>query len=130
MFFDDKNRIVILLIIFSSFAKFKCIPMKNNNGQTAAKFTQASSNDYFQEREIIQKKNDTIKYTVSLYLKYYELIQENIFPNSTYKKKVIINFNILKNKLIDFMNQSDKNKKVLYKILIDFLAKSMNKKVQ
>lgn len=74
------------------------------------------------------KKQDAdyelLKYTFELYLKYYELLQDNIFQNAAQKKKAIQNFNILKSTLLEFMNKSEKNRQVMYKLLVQFMGKN------
>jgi hypothetical protein len=82
-------------------------------------------NDEIKSDDFLIQKRDTsnvltyeqIKYSLELYLKYYELIEDDIFQNAAQKKKITHNFIILKNKLIDMMNQSEANKKLMYNIL-------------
>ena len=82
-------------------------------------------NDEIKSDDFLIQKRDTsnvltyeqIKYSLELYLKYYELIEDDIFQNAAQKKKTTHNFIILKNKLIDMMNQSEANKKLMYNIL-------------
>jgi len=82
------------------------------------------------EREV-SKRNSNLDSSKSLvdalevYFKYYELIQDNIFLNSAQKERVIQNFNVLKKKLMDYMNESERNMSKMY-LVINQLAKKKN----
>ena len=64
--------------------------------------------------------NEQIKYILELYLKYYELIKENIIQNSAKINKLTNKQMIMKNHSMEIINENKTNKNLthdLFKIL-------------
>lgn len=119
MYLNDKKWLVLVIVLIDT------TMITNLNGaelDSELLPSPLSSLKRMQKRENLT--HDSLQYMLELYLKYYELIQDNIFQNAAQKKKALYNFKVLKNKLLYFMNQSEKNRNLMYKLLVKLVGKN------
>lgn len=113
------NKIIILFAIIVN------ILIQTNMARTVSEPMNISQKKYLSKRNDLE----TLKATVELYLDYQELLKEPALNNSAGKKMTILGvYNKLKNKITAFMNESNKNKAILTKIIAQVILEKQSRK--
>lgn len=115
LLFENKAQIILILTVILN-VTHSAIPHKKATA-----------------KQDLNAKENTVKTWAKMYLHYYELIKGNAFKNELTKKKAIFNFNQLKVKLLDYVNENSAHNlpllvKMVAQIQLDNQIKS--KKVQ
>lgn len=113
------NKIIILFAIIVN------ILIQTNMARTVSEPMNISQKKYLSKRNDLE----TLKATVELYLDYQELLKEPALNNSAGKKMTILGvYSKLKNKITAFMNESNKNKAILTKIIAQVILEKQSRK--
>lgn len=124
-----KNFFLLLVLTFQFLVRIDCNVAESTE---SIEENHSISIDVSLEDKINVKRavSESIKGTVELYLEYERLLREDNFNSIIKKKLAINNFNKLKKKLLNYVDEDPKNKFILSKIVkqvVAQLAKKLNR---